>query len=52
MTPQRLNEHLQLLQEPVRLNEMARRAREQAMPDAARRVADVCIEMTGWKEAA
>lgn len=52
MTPQRLNEHLKLLQEPVQLREMARRAREQAMPDAARRVADVCIEVAGWKEAA
>ncbi len=52
LNPQRLREQLDLLQQPELLNAMARRAREKAMPDAAIRVADFCIETTGWKEAA
>ena len=52
MTPRRLGEQLQLLQHPDRLISMARRAREKAMPDAARCVADFCVDASGWKEAA
>ena len=52
MTPRRLGEQLQLLQQPQRLIAMAKRAREKALPEAAQRVADICIDATGWKEAA
>ena len=52
LNPQRLREQLDLLQQPELLNAMARHAREKAMPDAAMRVADVCVAATGWKEAA
>ena len=52
MTPRELGQQLQLLLQPKRLIRMARRAREKAMPDAARRVADICIDASGWKEAA
>jgi UDP-N-acetylglucosamine--N-acetylmuramyl-(pentapeptide) pyrophosphoryl-undecaprenol N-acetylglucosamine transferase len=52
MTPQRLQEHLQLLQRPDEMSLMAKRARGKAVPDAARRVADACVEATGFKEAA
>lgn len=52
LTPQRLQEQLQLLQQPQRLAEMARRARDKAMPDAAQRVAAYCLSAAGWQEAA
>jgi UDP-N-acetylglucosamine:LPS N-acetylglucosamine transferase len=52
MTPQRLQEQLKLLQQPQRLIAMAKRAREKAMPEAAQRVADICVDASGWKEAA
>ncbi|MCO6414217.1 MAG: undecaprenyldiphospho-muramoylpentapeptide beta-N-acetylglucosaminyltransferase [Thiogranum sp.] len=52
MTPQRLQEQLQLLQQPQRLAQMARRARDKAMPDAAQRVAGYCVGAAGWQEAA
>ncbi len=52
MTPQRLGEQLKLLQQPERLIAMARHAREKAKPEAAQRVADICVDATGWKEAA
>lgn len=53
MNPQRLREQLQLLWQPQRLQEMARRARARALPDAAQRVADCCIRAAGgWREAA
>lgn len=52
MTPRRLGEQLKLLQQPERLIAMAKRARDKAMPEAAQRVADICIDATGWKEAA
>jgi len=52
VTPQRLQQELQLLQQQQRLGAMARSARAVALPDAAKRVAAACIETTGWKEAA
>ncbi|MEA3241835.1 MAG: glycosyltransferase, partial [Pseudomonadota bacterium] len=52
MTPRHLAEQLKLLQQPERLITMAKRAREKAMPEAAQRVADICVDATGWKEAA
>ncbi len=52
MTARRLHDELRLLQQPRALIDMAKRARERAMPDAAQRVADHCIRATGWKEAA
>jgi UDP-N-acetylglucosamine:LPS N-acetylglucosamine transferase len=52
MTPQRLQEQLKLLQQPQRLIAMAKRAREKAVPEAAQRVADICVDASGWKEAA
>jgi UDP-N-acetylglucosamine--N-acetylmuramyl-(pentapeptide) pyrophosphoryl-undecaprenol N-acetylglucosamine transferase len=52
MTPQQLREHFKLLQQTPKLRDMARKARALAMPDAARRVADHCIAVTGWREAA
>jgi UDP-N-acetylglucosamine--N-acetylmuramyl-(pentapeptide) pyrophosphoryl-undecaprenol N-acetylglucosamine transferase len=52
LTPQRLREHLDLLQQPERLIAMARSARDRARPEAAARVADCCIDASGWKEAA
>ena len=48
----RLQRELALLQQPVRLVEMARHARARALPQAARSVADACIAASGWKEAA
>ena len=47
-----LRQALQLLQQPEQLQDMARRARDKAMPDAARQVADYCIAATGLREAA
>ncbi len=52
VTPARLQQELQLLQQPERLAAMARCARAAALPDAAQRVAGACIDATGWKEAA
>jgi len=52
MTPRRLAEQLKLLHEPQRLLAMAIQAREKAMPEAAQRVADMCVDAAGWKEAA
>ena len=52
LTPERLCEHLGLLQQPARLAGMARAARRQARPDAAAQVAAHCIAASGWKEAA
>lgn len=52
MTPQKLREHLQLLDQPEKLREMARKARALAMPGAARQVAEQCVAATGWQEAA
>lgn len=52
MTPEQLREQLGLLQQTERLRDMGRRARAQALPDAAARVAGYCIGATGWKEAA
>ena len=52
MTPRRLAEQLKLLQQAERLVEMPRKARQKAMPEAAQRVADICVDATGWKEAA
>ncbi len=52
MTVARLREELDLLQQPERLVDMAKRARKCAMPDAAQQVAMHCIRATGWKEAA
>lgn len=48
----RLLELLQLLRQPQKLQQMAERARECAMPDAARQVAAHCIAASGWQEAA
>ena len=48
----RLQRELALLQQPQQLASMARCAREQALPDAAERVAAECIAASGWKEAA
>ncbi len=47
-----LLELLQLLQQPEKLQQMARCARERAMPDAAQQVALHCIAASGWQEAA
>jgi UDP-N-acetylglucosamine--N-acetylmuramyl-(pentapeptide) pyrophosphoryl-undecaprenol N-acetylglucosamine transferase len=52
MTPERLRKQLELLQQPERLIAMAKRAREKARPEAAQRVADVCVGATTRKEAA
>ncbi len=52
MSVERLHDELALLQQPRQLVDMAKRARERAMPDAAQRVAEYCIRATGWKEAA
>jgi len=52
MTPRHLAEQLKLLHEPQRLLAMAIQAREKAMPEAAQRVADLCVDAAGWKEAA
>ena len=52
LTPERLREHLALLQQPEQLRAMARRARDRALPNAAAQVAGHCIAATGWKEAA
>jgi len=52
MNVERLREELSLLQQPQHLVDMAKRARECAMPDAAQQVAAHCIRATGWKEAA
>ena len=48
----RLQQELQLLQQPQRLAEMAQRARARAMPDAAQQVARHCIAASGWQAAA
>ena len=52
MSVGRLRDELDLLNQAECLAEMARRARECAMPDAAQRVAAQCIRATGWREAA
>jgi len=52
MSVQRLGDELALLQQPRQLVDMAKRARERAMPDAAQRVAEFCIRAAGRKEAA
>ena len=52
MTVERLRNELDLLQHPDRLVDMAKHARERAIPDAAERVAAHCIHATGWQEAA
>lgn len=48
----RLQRELMLLQQPQQLASMARRARDRSLPDAAARVAAVCIASTGWEAAA
>ena len=52
MSVERLRDELALLDQPEHLVDMAKRARERAMPDAAQQVAAHCIRATGWKEAA
>ena len=52
LTPEHLRERLVLLQQPEKLVAMARSARAVAIPDAAQRVARLCIDASGWKEAA
>ena len=52
MSAERLCEELALLSQPARLVDMAKRARDRALPDAAKQVAAHCIHATGWKEAA
>jgi UDP-N-acetylglucosamine--N-acetylmuramyl-(pentapeptide) pyrophosphoryl-undecaprenol N-acetylglucosamine transferase len=52
MSVQRLQKELALLDQPERLVDMAKRARERAMPEAAQQVAVHCVRATGWKEAA
>jgi len=52
VTPQRLRKELALLQHSQQLGVMARCARVAALPDAAQRVANACIDATDWKEAA
>lgn len=52
MSIERLREELVLLNQPGRLVDMAKSARDQAMPEAAMQVAEHCIQATGWKEAA
>ena len=52
LTPECLREHLALLQQPDQLRDMARRARDRALPDAAAQVAGHCVAAAGWKEAA
>lgn len=45
-TEQRLTEILQLLNDSEKLSEMGRRASQLALPDAARRVADQCLQLS------
>lgn len=52
LNAQRLLELLQLLWQPQQLKQMAQRARDRAMPDAAQQVAAHCITASGWREAA
>ncbi len=52
VTPQTLVQELALLQQPQRLAVMAKCARLAALPDAAQRVAEVCIDAADRKEAA
>ena len=52
LTPEHLRTRLALLQQPEKLVAMARSARAVAMPDAAQRVAQLCVDASGWKEAA
>jgi UDP-N-acetylglucosamine--N-acetylmuramyl-(pentapeptide) pyrophosphoryl-undecaprenol N-acetylglucosamine transferase len=52
MSVERLHEELGLLLQPARLIDMAKRARECAMPNAAQQVAAYCVRAAGWKEAA
>lgn len=52
LTEKRLQQELQLLQQPQQLAVMAQRARDKALPDAAHQVARQCIDASGWKEAA
>lgn len=52
MTPATLQQQLSLLYQPGLLRDMARRARARAMPDAARQVAEYCIQAGSRKEAA
>lgn len=46
-TEQRLTEVLQLVNDPEKLRKMGNRARQLALPDAARRVADQCLQLSG-----
>ncbi len=50
MTAGRLAQELSLLQQPRRLHDMACRARAKAIPDAAARVADNCLQLAGWQQ--
>lgn len=52
LTPEHLRSRLALLQQPEKLVAMARSARAVAMPDAAQRVAQLCVDASGWQEAA
>ncbi len=52
MTRQRLVRELEVLQQPQRLNDMARRARDKAIPDAAARVAAFCLQAADERRAA
>lgn len=52
MTVERLSAALALLGQPQRLQDMARLARDRAMPEAAQCVAAHCVSATGWKVAA
>ena len=52
MTPGTLQQQLSLLYQPGLLRDMARRARELAMPDAAGQVAEYCVQAGNRKEAA
>ena len=46
-TEQRLAEALQLISDPEKLQQMGRRARQLARPDAARQVANQCLQWSG-----
>jgi UDP-N-acetylglucosamine--N-acetylmuramyl-(pentapeptide) pyrophosphoryl-undecaprenol N-acetylglucosamine transferase len=48
----RLQRELALLQQPEALVQMAQRARDRALPQAAAVVAQACIAASGWREAA
>jgi UDP-N-acetylglucosamine--N-acetylmuramyl-(pentapeptide) pyrophosphoryl-undecaprenol N-acetylglucosamine transferase len=48
----RLQHELALLERPAQLLQMAQRARDKALPQAAETVAAACIAASGWREAA